>query len=306
MNPEIPEVPNPLSSARIVSRRTPNRTYMTWGSVREDGTRINRGDKDFVMSRSQLCEFNRCPARWRAGYREDGDTSTEWGALLDSAVFGVDSVEVCPDEYENSKGAMAPWTRQSKTCRAWEDERERAGIVTASAAEWQRVRAAMQVLNPYTRWEFNDVQVMLVSQYEDKETGLEITLKHLADWLPSDQRTIYDLKSSKSANPATWGNAVHSYGYHIQGAMELDAANLACPSADYVSFNHLVQESFPPYHTEEIMLSESWIMLGRLNYASALRNYCKCLATGIWPGYPSNQKFGRASLCEPRPWHLEG
>lgn len=305
MNPlsEIPQIPNPLTTAKFISNRTLNKTYQQYGTVREDSSTVRRGDKDLVMSRSELSEFDRCPNRWVMGYRDEENDSMTWGTKLESPVFGIEKLIPCPATYVNSKGKEEPWTWKSSTCRDWRDEQ---GAPVSDADEMARLSLAAQRVKEFMiDAKPEEFQVMLISTYEDAETGITVNLKHLIDWLPASDRTIWDLKSGKSANPAAWGNSVHSYRYHWQAAMELDAANLVFPDRDYVSFNHIVQESYPPYHVEDIMLSESWLLIGRLEYASALRKYCRCLATGEWPGYPANQKFGRASLCEPKPWQLD-
>jgi hypothetical protein len=255
------------------------------------------------MSRSELAEFDRCPIRWLRGYRDQENDGMDWGSKIEAPVFGIEKLIGCPEKYINSKGKEEYWTFKSSTCREWRDKQD--GPV-ADFEEMGKLVMAAEYLKEFIDGHPNDYQVMIVSTYHDDATDITLTLKHLLDWMPDDRRAIYDLKTGKSANPDAWSNTVHQRRYDWQAAMEMDAANIALPNADYVEFRHVLQESYPPFHVEEILLSQSWIALGRLNYSSALRKYCQCLKTHEWPGYTGKQTlFGRAHLCEPRPYHLE-
>ena len=43
-----------------------------------------RGTPEYVISRSALVEFQKCPHRWKGGFEMEETNATDWGSLLDT------------------------------------------------------------------------------------------------------------------------------------------------------------------------------------------------------------------------------
>lgn len=303
----MPEFPNPLSNAKIVGENVNPDNYHAEG--------IERGDPAFVMSQSHLKEFNGCPARWKSGYSGRGGDGQEWGTLMDILVTAPeqfqDRVAVCPKTYPSEgKGGTTiekPWTFQANFCKDWKLEQGDKLIVKDE--EYKDACKALEVL--FADKEIAEIvknsrkQVALRADYRDKETGIVVPIKCLLDLVPDIKgplgKSLADFKTGTSAAHHAWVKTVFDHGLHIQAALYLDAYTLAT-GEDRVDFRHIIQESFPPFQVGLEILSAEYVELGRASYIGALRKYCQCLATGIWPGYAAQVQFDRWNLCEPSAW----
>ena len=127
-----------IVSAEIVAVGADVREYLKQ-PVREDGSPVRRGDREYVMSRGGLFRFAECPAKWLATEDEAADEaaskSTVWGTLIDCLLTDEarieDRIAVYPEMYPCEPSARdprteKPWNNNSNFCRDWK-EREQAG-----------------------------------------------------------------------------------------------------------------------------------------------------------------------------------
>ena len=134
-------------------------------------------------------------------------------------------------------------------------------------------------------------------------------LKILIDLKPAVDspwgKSLCDLKTCTSAATRAWTRTVFDHSLHVQAALYLDVWT-ADTGEDRVDFLHIVQESFAPYETCRRMLSAEYIEIGRMKYLEALKQYCQCLKTGIWPSYGgSRMDWNGWQLIEPEPWMVQ-
>lgn len=294
--------PNPFKSARICSA-SEAACYLY---PNDD---VKRGDRDFVMSRSQLFEFANCPRRWKDGFR-DGDTAEkDWGSLMDICVLDrahmKDRIAVEPEEYTNSDGDLKPWNNNSKTCRQWAKDQSGKLIVKPKLAA-ESVAAHAALLDDdriFDLLEASKTQVMFLAQYEDADTGIVVPFKGLIDMVPGEPFAdcLADLKEYRSAHPRAWERSVVDHGLHLQAAIYLDAYNTAT-GENRNEFRHVLQESMRPYYSELTMLSYEFLMIGRREYKEALRLYCECLKTNKWPGYKAQTRISGCRVTDPPTW----
>ncbi len=94
---------------------------------------------------------------------------------------------------------------------------------------------------------------------------------------------IADYKTTQSAEPAHIAKAIHQYGYHMQGAWYLDAAEAVGQPAE--RFLLVCQETAPPYLVTVVEPDETALYIGRQLNAQALEIYRDCVESGVWPGY---------------------
>lgn len=288
MNPEIPEISNPLTAGKVVGEGI---TYAVYSRQS-----VERGHPEYIMGRSELDDFNTCPSKWLAGFESDGSKATEWGTAFDCAVLTPERLKtdyaVCPETYPDSKtGEPKPWTFAANFCKAWREKQgDRTILKAETAKELETAEKALYADEVATEFVLcSKRQVMVLAEYRDKETGLVVPVKALIDLVPDMNherfgKCLADLKTTTCASPRVWSREVEKYKLHWQGALYLDAWT-AATGEDRVDFRHVIVESDPPYQTGRRILSADFIAFGRLGYLGALKRYCQCLKSGEWPDY---------------------
>lgn len=297
------ELQNPFTNAKITGVSVPGSEYMKQPCA--------RGVPDYVMSRSDLVEFDRCPSRWRAGYKEDDTDQTRWGSLIDCMVltperFSLDYA-VAPETYKNEKGEVKPWNWNANVCKEWREQAGDAEVLKSD--QHAKAKTAADLLRTQMYGLLNgDTQVAVVGEFKDKETGLVIPVKCLIDLVPESDgpygKALFDLKTAASAHPRAWQRAVFERGYHVQAAMNLDLYT-AATDEDRCEFRHIIQENFEPWQIGRRLLSSEFVELGRLSYIRSLRKYAQCLKTGEWPDYEQgNEVVDGYTITQPEAWMI--
>lgn len=311
------ETKNPLSNGRVIGAGIDPMKYHKMAN--EDGSLMKRGQKDFVMSRSELCEFAICPSRWINGYRGDSETSsTEWGQLIDCMVLEPEKFNerfaVTPQTYPDAKtGEPKTWNWNANHCKEWRDN-----LNGKIAVKWETFNSAEEAV---TRLKSDKLlsalidcsqkQVFVMAEYHDHETGLVVPIKTLIDLLPAKNhpqfgKSIADLKTSVSAVPRDWRRFVFECDYHTQAALYIDAYT-AATNEERIEFRHVIQENFHPYETSRRILSSEFLELGRAQYLQALKRYCQCLESGEWPSYDDEGRevIEGWQLVQPEAWMID-
>lgn len=290
---ELPEIENPLTNGKVIKVDCPISEYLA-----------SKGEGDAqILSRGDLQEIATCPARWRKGYVEPDRRapSVEFGSLFDCLLLQPARFEqyytLAPETYINSKKQSAPWTWKSSTCREWRDEQEAKGKLVCSSEDLIDSKAAVKALVEHpdhgeqTRRLLanSQKQVFIISEYHDDETGIIVPIKCLTDIAPATDdpefgKSLFDLKTARSAHPLAWKKAVFDGELHMQAAINMDCHN-ACNGSDRCDFRHLVVENFSPWESKRYFVTNEFIQIGRLKYLTALKRYCKCVADNYWPGY---------------------
>jgi len=265
--------------------------------------------------------------------------ATEWGSLIDCLLTAPKTFElryaVSPETYFSEKmkcpkcGSITdakscrackcdrekftvekPWDAKASQCSEWEEEQEKTGhIVIKSEIKKQADLAVAAITdNELTDELFkeSDCQVMIVGFWHDEATGIEVPIRCLIDLVPPVTgqfgKWVCDFKTARDGNPAKWGRVVDDEGYDVQAALIMDLYKAAIPNEDRVDFVHLVQENVFPFHvvSPPPALSAEFLEWGRAKYKAALRYYCQCIATGVWPSYkPVGDLFGKTQIIDP-------
>lgn len=300
---EIPPTKNRLTGGQVVG------TITQAEYLRQD---FSRGHPNFVMSRSELIDFNRCPAKWLKGVQEDETTSTIFGSLVDCLVLTPDEFEkryaVAPLTYPGPKGENKPWTLKATYCAEWEDEQSKGGKTVIKKKQYNEAYdAALFILNDPNAVELltdSQKQVLVTGSYVDSETSITVPLKAHIDIVPA-AKSLADLKTSRNAHPQKWQRDVFSMGYHIQAALYMDLYN-AATNEERCEFWHLIVENEPPFQTATYILSADFIDLGRMTYQAILQKYCQCLSENKWPGYEDgNNTHNGVTIINPEAWMVE-
>lgn len=265
-----------------------------------------RGDPRFIMSRSELTNFDSNPKRWLDGFREEeGDTeATQWGSLIDLLAMTplkfIDRYAVAPAEYEDEKtGKMKPWTFAANVCKQWREEQGDKEILKAEI--YGKAKLAVGALKAdqdvLELFECSKKQVMVTAEWMDKVTGIIVPLRVLIDLVPREDhprfgKFLCDFKTARNGHPGMWAKVIDSCGYDVQAALSSDIY-VAATKEDRLDWVMPVQENVWPYHVVKPMpsLSAEFFAYGRIKYQRALTRYCQCLPTGKWPSYPTEDRL---------------
>lgn len=133
---------------------------------------------------------------------------------------------------------------------------------------------------------------------EPASDGTLVQCRARIDHLASPR--VYDLKSCHSAHPDACQKHVEAYGYDIQRAAYVRAIESLKPEwAGRVDFILVFFETEPPFEVVPRRLSGEFRMLGEQKWRRAVDTWSRCIASGLWPGYVSDNVI--ADL-EPSRW----
>lgn len=319
---------NPFTNAKVVGSGIDPEAYHR--------TDEKRGTRNYPMSNSVLGLFEPCPARFIGGYESSDSSSKSTGNLWDTLLlsshqFPSKYVE-CPATYEDI-GMECPICKSvtdAKTCRACKCDRveirtpkpwdwgttickdfrkANAGKEPVKAELMQEARAAVSTVRAdeslASLIDNAQRQVMVVAEYKDPATGITIPVKALLDLVPDKDgpfgKLLVDSKTTRNAAMRPWQRDCFQFGYGRQAAFHTDLY-VAATGEDRNTFGHIVQENIAPFHVEKRILSEEFVELGRAQYMAALALYCRCLATGDWPGYYAPVVLDGWALVSPDAW----
>jgi len=102
-----------------------------------------------------------------------------------------------------------------------------------------------------------------------------------------DNERLVDLKTTRDANPNTFGKTAHEYGYHQSAAHYIDGVKAA--TGEDLPFHFVLVEKTEPYLVSVVELDVEAVNLGRQLNDRAKRIYRECVESGNWPGYPSGE-----------------
>lgn len=286
---------------------------------------VKRGDKGFIMSRSELVTFVLCPAKYiEGGEVEDEDNkATTWGKLAECLAMSPADFDakfaVEPKMYPcKSTGAdprtEKPWTYKAQHCNDWKEARTKDGFTVISQSVLADAKLAVKNLltnkDIAALIECSRKQVHVSGFWLDKETGLVIPLRVLLDLVPDNTHPVFgkwlvDSKTARNGNPDFWARVCDDSGYDVQAALHHDLY-VAAAKEDRTDWTFIVQENTPPYHVVNPMpsLTEEFIAWGRAKYEHALTLYARCLATGNWPSYSTSGRMVMFGLQKISPENL--
>lgn len=327
-----------ITNARIVGTNVDSVTY-------HGKPKARRGSADFVVSSSSLRSvFADCPSKWvtpykridgsEAWYEEEETIATLWGNLLDCAVL--------TPEMMDSRYAVVPDDAPKKPTKAQIGAKKPSEDTVAAIAYWKRfneMHAGKQIItyqqlhDAYQASErllaypgvgdyikSCDKQVEIRADWQDPDTGLIIPLCCLIDLVPNEDsdlaiadpvflQSLADLKSTRSAKPASWDRWCDTAGYAIQASWNTDML-VAATSRHISTFNFFLSESHAPWQPDKVLMTNDPIEKsgdvdsGRAQYRQMMADYCKCLKTGFWPGYSDTDEAceGGWRAKQPNPW----
>lgn len=257
---------------------------------------LPRGHRDYVMTRGQLMKFNWCPAGWINGAEDESSKATEFGNGLETVVLSkhhfFERIAICPSAYTNKKGGQSLWKNDRRIPEVAEWLNENEGKLILKADVNGQIHAAAKRLEEDERigalLVSSDTQVLVTGEYHDSATKIVVPVKALIDLVPRIgspyQKCIADLKTARNAAPGIWGRVCFEDDLHVQAAWNMDLY-VAATGEDRTDWLHVIVENRHPYEPARRIMESKFRELGRNQYLNALQRYCRCLATGYWPGY---------------------
>lgn len=327
-----------ITNARIVGTNVASTTY-------HGKPKARRGSVDYVVSSSSLRSvFSDCPSKWvtpykrldgsEAWYEQEETDATAWGNLLDTAVLTPEMLTeryvIVPDDAPKrpTKAQLNAKKNSPESAAAiawWKDfDKANVGKIHVSKQDaWDVSGAAVRLLNYPGVGDYIkscDKQVEIRAEWHDPDTGLIIPLCCLIDLVPNEDsdlaiadpvflQSLADLKSTRSAKPASWDRWCDTAGYAIQAAWNTDML-VAATGRHISSFNFFLSESHAPWQPDKVLITNDPIEKsgdvdsGRAQYRQMMADYCKCLKTGFWPGYSDTDEAceGGWRAKQPNPW----
>lgn len=116
----------------------------------------------------------------------------------------------------------------------------------------------------------------------------------------TDTAELIDYKTTQSAEPDRFSRLAHDLGYWCKMALQHDCFKLAYQMAPNGT-KLLVQEKDEPYLALMNRLTPEQLMIGRLQYQTAVQVYKQCRDSDIWPAYANGQE----EIDLPTPMYLQ-
>ena len=128
--------------------------------------------------------------------------------------------------------------------------------------------------------------------WEDKKTGLLCKVR--PDLLDTENRTVYEIKTTKDASAKAFMSSVAKYGYHRQESFYLDGIDCAITQADLLykapnKFVFIVVESSFPYVCQSYTLDSTAKLIAYEEIRGALDLLAACKQRNEWPGYSDEE-----------------
>lgn len=182
--------------------------------------------------------------------------------------------------------------------RLWEQHQALAGErEQVPAKDYDRVLMMREVLlnnHDYSQIIYDGVPELSIFTEID---GVKIKVR--LDRVTKDA-AIVDYKTTQSAEPEKFGRLAFDNGYWLKMALQHDAFEIAYGQKPS-STNLLAQEKEEPYLAMMYALTPEQLMVGRMQYKTALQMYKACRDLDVWPGYAG----GVASMSLPTPGYIQ-
>ena len=242
----------------------------------------------------------RSPAHLKA--QMDGEKRKETkalrvGSLIDTAVFEPDklesSVHIKPATCLTAKKCRVPWDAKTNDAQEWLEGHRDKPVVSQAELDTARsvadsVRAHPAAQAALARGKAQQTLIVPAFELFGAPSG-NVMVRCRPDWMTGN--VIPDLKSTLCASKDEFSKSIYSYGYDVQSALYLDAANALGLKKEV--FMYICVEKDPPYAVGCYRLDEESVDKGRAKYRYWLAQYCDCVLNDEWPGYrPGSRRSG--------------
>lgn len=228
------------------------------------------------ISCSDLKAIGQDPARWRWDAEHPKDPTD--AMILGSAVHGY---VLEPDSPGNGIVETDHDSWRTADARAIKTQALEAGGYPLRAQDVATAKVMAASLRAHPRV----ARIMSAGQAEVSFFGLEgfTPMRGRLDWINPDARTILDVKTADSVNPADFARVAYDKGYHMsaQHYRAYVAAHYGDRPTDW-TFVWGIVGKHAPFEAIDAEPSESLLELGARQKENALWRYRQCVESGHW------------------------
>ena len=228
------------------------------------------------ISCSDLKSIGQDPARW-IWEKEHPKPPTD-AMILGSAVHGY---VLEPDNPDNGIVETEHDSWKTSEARQVRAEALDAGRYPLRSQDVTKAKTMAVSLRSHPRVQ----DIMADGQPEVSFFGLEgfTPMRGRVDWINRGSRTILDVKTAESVNPADFARVAYDKGYHMSAVHYLDyvASHYGDSPSDWTFVWAIVGKNLP----YEAVVAEPFpqlLELGRKQKANALWRYRSCVESGNW------------------------
>lgn len=302
-----------ISTATVVSTSAPPTTYKI--PVEQ------RGQPDYPISAWDLIDFGESPARWVKTPKPDDSEKVSFSEAVRLLHLTPELVStryaVRPETYEamvlecpkcQSVGTgkicracnaarrnvtkQRPWSAAAHYCSNWtEDQVKHMRRIIPHELHLRATQAttALQAnAEVSTLLADSQVQAAIAGTWHDEDTGLDIPLRTLINYVPNEGSTRDDCTGTismvRDTAPTQWTSMAYNRGHHIAAAFKHDL----CCAAFHISRPHhlwVLIENVEPFLVGRRRTSPEMLQAGRTAYQDLLNAYARALAANTWPAF---------------------
>jgi len=187
-------------------------------------------------------------------------------------------------------------TYQTKDAKAARDLARQQGRIPILQHQWDDVAAMVAAARTqFPRGMFKDGKPSRTLVWREPEFG-NIWCRARLDYHDSQRQQIDDYKTTAaSAAPERWTRTMFEMGADIRVAFQLRGLRMLGKTGS--AFQFFVQENYAPFAGSVVTLGPAAMTLADEKVLYALDTWQRCLATGVWPGYPKETHY-----AEPPAW----
>jgi hypothetical protein len=190
-----------------------------------------------------------------------------------------------PDKYRDKVTAEEkPWHNGAAVCKKWNADMEAKGLTIVVPKELDAIKkmAASLTVDPMVQNGILSGNVECSGFWKDQETGLWVKVR--PDVIPMSDGDYVDLKTAADVTTPALQYSIRSYGYHMQGALVWEAADVLRPDAVFATFVLLFIETANPYCARSVPVHKDDLSRGRLQNRMMMQQIALCMVENRWPG----------------------
>lgn len=253
---------------------------------------------DESVNNSTLKEFVACPAKykWRLDHPREDSAAFATGRLWHTAILEPDKVadeyavlDVATRDrllYEARAGGSkaAEFSKRLASYKLWSESQGDREIIDEAD-----LSAAMEARELLYKGRFKDAldhgmaEASFFNEYQTEHGPIKI--KGRMDLWDDGAAMCWDLKTTRSAQPAEFGRLAWSYGYVRQAGFYRLLAELE--GKEFLGFHIVAVETEPPFLHSVLTVPPQATRWGCEEAKAALSRLAYCRKTGEWPGYGS-------------------
>ena len=293
---------NPLHASQVEPGVYPRIDPQDYHLINEG---LDRGDPDWVVSRSDLLDVWGSPYLWKTGFQSEYGRATHIGSAVDCLAltpekFGEDFAIMpktyrAPGKRKDDPTVEKPWNLNSNDCKALYAKAVKDGKTPILAGDYDKVLAMVSGLLTGVINEVGQVGKLVGSSEKqvcviwDEKIGATppVRCRAFIDLVPeAPEAGLIDLKTTGAGlDMRSWVSTCRRSALDFQAAMYRRGYNAASGEPPREAFSHLIIDQNPPHLSAMRYLSSDDMTLADRWVDNAISKYTSCLDAGRWPSY---------------------